>query len=273
VPPALLSAITPGHAGAGISASDHAGMSGSCIAEIQPEWLAQAQFTLTVHFRRHERGPTRRLVLPIWHVGCWTGCSAKLMNDPNKSYSNSTGAAYHLKRFRDAIARARVSKLRANTLGTGAWRFPQNSGPSASKVVCRRSVVRTRGRSKERDIKWRAQLHGDIYISDNATFQDAFQYNPPPGRHWTSLATVRDVGQSLARRRGGAGDLHLADPDRSTPARPTAAQYERDRYRDPDVTAGGGIRLRPGHAGHVVPAIRTGLQQGKIFVRHGVTET
>lgn len=64
-------------------------------------------------------------VLPIWHLGILDGVLGKMMAEPNKSYSNPTQGAYHLKRFRDAIARARVSKLRANTNGTQAWRFPQ----------------------------------------------------------------------------------------------------------------------------------------------------
>lgn len=64
-------------------------------------------------------------VLPVWHVGILDGLLGKMMIQPNKSYSNQTQGAYHLKRFRDAIQRARVSKLRANTNGSAAWRFPQ----------------------------------------------------------------------------------------------------------------------------------------------------
>lgn len=64
-------------------------------------------------------------VLPVWHVGILDGLLGKMMMQPNKSYSNVQTSAYHLKRFRDAIARARVSKLRANTNGSQAWRFPQ----------------------------------------------------------------------------------------------------------------------------------------------------
>lgn len=63
--------------------------------------------------------------LPIWHVGLLDGLLGKMMIQPNKSYSNKETGQYHLKRFRDAIARARVSKLRANTNGAQAWRFPQ----------------------------------------------------------------------------------------------------------------------------------------------------
>lgn len=64
-------------------------------------------------------------LLPIWHVGLLDGLLGKMMTHPGKSYSNPTQGAYHLKRFRDAIARARVSKLRASTNGAAAWRFPQ----------------------------------------------------------------------------------------------------------------------------------------------------
>lgn len=88
---------------------------------------AQAEFVLNCSL------PTSRdavpiapdWVLPIWHVGLLDGLLGKMMNDPDKSYSNPTTSAYHLKRFRDAIQRARVSKLRANTEGAAAWRYPQ----------------------------------------------------------------------------------------------------------------------------------------------------
>lgn len=64
-------------------------------------------------------------LLPVWHVGLLDGLLGKLMMQPAKSYSDKVTGAYHLKRFRDAIARARVSKLRASTNGAQAWRFPQ----------------------------------------------------------------------------------------------------------------------------------------------------
>lgn len=64
-------------------------------------------------------------LLPIWHVGLLDGILGKMFNTPGRAYSNNDKAIYHLKRFRDAIARARVSKLRASTLGSQAWAFPQ----------------------------------------------------------------------------------------------------------------------------------------------------
>ncbi len=72
-------------------------------------------------------------VLPIWHVGILDGLLGKMLSQPAKSFSNLQSGAYHLKRFRDAIARARVSKLRANTNGTQAWRYPQSFRTSGQR--------------------------------------------------------------------------------------------------------------------------------------------
>lgn len=65
-------------------------------------------------------------LLPIWHVGLLDGILGKMYATPGRAYSSDTKGVYHLKRFRDAIQRARVSKLRANTLGAQAWSFPQS---------------------------------------------------------------------------------------------------------------------------------------------------
>lgn len=64
-------------------------------------------------------------LLPVWHVGILDGLVGRMMAQPSKAYTNDKQSAYHLRRFRDAIGRARVSKLRANTVGAQAWRFPQ----------------------------------------------------------------------------------------------------------------------------------------------------
>jgi hypothetical protein len=65
-------------------------------------------------------------VLPLWHIGILDGLLGRMMSQLNKSYRHAVQSEYHLKRFRDAISRARVTKLRANTHGTQAWSFPQN---------------------------------------------------------------------------------------------------------------------------------------------------
>jgi len=84
-------------------------------------------------------------VLPIWHLGILDGLLGKMMTSPNKSYSNAQQGAYHLKRFRDAIARARISKLKANTVGAQAWRFPQQF-----RALSQQSGVPAIGSSNER---------------------------------------------------------------------------------------------------------------------------
>lgn len=84
-------------------------------------------------------------ILPIWHVGLLDGLLGKMMTSPNKSYSNMAQGQYHLKRFRDAIARARVSKLRANTNGAQSWRYPQQF-----RSLSQQSGVPAIGSSNER---------------------------------------------------------------------------------------------------------------------------
>ena len=108
---------------------------------------AQATFTLNCSLPTSRDGVpiAPDWVLPVWHVGLLDGLLGKMMMSPNKSYSNVTQGAYHLRRFRDAIARARVSKLRANTLGSGAWRFPQQF-----RSLSQQSGVPAIGSSNER---------------------------------------------------------------------------------------------------------------------------
>jgi len=147
-PPLLTAALIPGQAGP-IPLPALMPQIGLVVFANIPSiaGFAQAIFTLNCSL------PTARdavpiapdWVLPIWHVGLLDGLLGKMMNDPNKSYSNTSGATYHLKRFRDAIARARVSKLRANTLGSGAWRFPQSF-----RALSQQSGVPAIGSSSER---------------------------------------------------------------------------------------------------------------------------
>lgn len=102
---------------------------GTLVVKNPPTVSGYYQVTLVTNTAlptdRHMVPDAPSWLLPIWHVGLLDGLLGKMMTQPNKSYSNSQQGAYHLKRFRDAIARARVSKLRANTNGSQAWRFPQ----------------------------------------------------------------------------------------------------------------------------------------------------
>lgn len=64
-------------------------------------------------------------LLPLWHVDLLDGLLGKMMTQIDKSYSNPKQGEYHLRRFRVGIGKARSAKLRANTTGASAWRFPQ----------------------------------------------------------------------------------------------------------------------------------------------------
>jgi hypothetical protein len=64
-------------------------------------------------------------LLPMYHVDLLDGLLGKMMTQVNKSYSNAKQGEYHLRRFRVGIGKGRSAKLRANTIGASAWRFPQ----------------------------------------------------------------------------------------------------------------------------------------------------
>ena len=65
-------------------------------------------------------------LLPMYHEAILDGVLGKMMMQTSKSYSNQTGAAYHLRRFRDGTMQARVASERANLYGGQAWRFPSS---------------------------------------------------------------------------------------------------------------------------------------------------
>lgn len=64
-------------------------------------------------------------VLPRWHLGILAGMLGSMMAHKDKTYSDEKRGGYHLRKFRNAIAQARVAALRQHTLGAQAWRFPQ----------------------------------------------------------------------------------------------------------------------------------------------------
>jgi hypothetical protein len=64
-------------------------------------------------------------VLPAHGQAILSGILGNMMLQPGQSYSNPTLAQFHLTRFRDKIARARVAMMRANTVGSQAWAYPQ----------------------------------------------------------------------------------------------------------------------------------------------------
>lgn len=65
-------------------------------------------------------------VLPKYHAGILDGLLGHMMMHADRPYTDEKRSAYYLRRFRSAIAMARVSALRQNTVGAQAWRFPQS---------------------------------------------------------------------------------------------------------------------------------------------------
>lgn len=92
------------------------------------QWFARVVKTITL--------PTTKDATPIappWTLGVYSiqildGVLGKMMSQQQKSYSNSTSAAYHLKRFRTAIQMARTAANRANNVGAQSWSYPRGWG-------------------------------------------------------------------------------------------------------------------------------------------------
>jgi hypothetical protein len=64
-------------------------------------------------------------VISVYGTGILDGLLGRMMTQIAKSYSNATQGMFHLKKFQSAITGARIAALRANTLGTQAWGYPQ----------------------------------------------------------------------------------------------------------------------------------------------------
>lgn len=89
--------------------------------------------TWAAHVVKNVSLPTLRDGAPIapeftlkqWFLAIKHGILGEMMNQKDKSWSDAKGAGYHLAKFRGYIGNARSIKLRANTNGASAWRFPQ----------------------------------------------------------------------------------------------------------------------------------------------------
>ena len=114
----------------------------------------------------------------------------------------------------------------------------------------------------------------NIYIQDNATFQDAWQFNPPTGGTLdftgntfemgvkasrddtaTLVTFLSSSGQIVVRSNTAPAVLNMNVPDTIVQTDLPAAEYDYD------------LIMLDGSS----PAIRTPLMYGKLFVKHGVT--
>jgi hypothetical protein len=64
-------------------------------------------------------------LLPVHGLGLLHGLLGNMMQQPGQSYSNPQLAMFHLQKFRDAIAHARVAAMKMNAVGAQSWAFPQ----------------------------------------------------------------------------------------------------------------------------------------------------
>lgn len=89
--------------------------------------------TWMAHVVKNVSLPTLKGGVPIapeftlkqWFLAIKEGILGNMMNQADKSWSSPKQALYHLSKFRRYINEARSIKLRANTVGASAWRFPQ----------------------------------------------------------------------------------------------------------------------------------------------------
>ena len=69
-------------------------------------------------------------ICPAWTLELYSetikdGVLGRMMAQPEKSYTNQTMSAYHLKRFRTGVQQARTAANRQNTVGAQTWSFPR----------------------------------------------------------------------------------------------------------------------------------------------------
>jgi hypothetical protein len=102
---------------------------GTIVAEHAPDttetWMAHVVKNVSLPTLRDGVPIAPEFVLKQWFLAIKHGMIGELKNQPDKSWSDSKGALYHLTKFRGYIGQARDIKRKANTNGASAWRFPQ----------------------------------------------------------------------------------------------------------------------------------------------------
>lgn len=101
------------------------------IGVVQLSYIATTVQTLTAIVVKNLKRETPldeqvpQFVVDLWWQVLKEGIQGKLMNQPGKSYTNDTLALYHLRRFNDGMARARIATEMQNVQGANAWIYPQ----------------------------------------------------------------------------------------------------------------------------------------------------
>jgi hypothetical protein len=64
-------------------------------------------------------------ILPVHGLGLLHGMLGNMMMQPGQSYSNPQQSGFHLQKFNDSKAHARVAMMKMNTVGAQSWTYPQ----------------------------------------------------------------------------------------------------------------------------------------------------
>jgi hypothetical protein len=102
---------------------------GVIVAEHAPDtteqWAAHVVLNVSLPTLKDGAPIAPEFTLKQWFLAIKHGIIGEMMNQPDKTWSNSKGALYHLSKYRSYIQQARTIKRKANTNGATAWRFPQ----------------------------------------------------------------------------------------------------------------------------------------------------
>jgi len=88
-------------------------------------FFARVTKTVTLPITRDALPVAPDWTLRVYSIHILDGLVGKMMGQQQKTYSNNTMAAYHLKRFRTGIQLAKVAAERANLKGAQNWSYPR----------------------------------------------------------------------------------------------------------------------------------------------------
>lgn len=96
-------------------------------------WTAQVVKTVTLPITKDGLPIAPDWTLRVYSVHILDGLVGKMMGQQQKTYSNTTLSAYHLKRFRTGIQIAKTAADRANLKGAQKWSYPRGWGSNSQR--------------------------------------------------------------------------------------------------------------------------------------------
>lgn len=101
--------------------------------DAEHKWFSRVVKTVTLPTTRDAVPIAPTWTLKVYSIHVLDGLLGKMMGQQSKSYSNTTMAAYHLKRFRTGIQIARTAAARANNVGAQEWAYPRGWGTGSQR--------------------------------------------------------------------------------------------------------------------------------------------